>query len=52
MQRVMTWDSQDELAQQPNQEREAEKMHDELDVHDTGKSVRASMVSFFGYTQR
>jgi hypothetical protein len=38
MQRVIT--SQLPEAQQPNQLCEAEKMHEELDVQDTGKSAR------------
>lgn len=37
MQRVMG--AQEEERQQPNQEEEAEKMQDEEDVHDTGKSI-------------
>lgn len=36
MQRVMG--AQEEARQQPNQEEGAEKMQDEEDVHDTGKS--------------
>jgi hypothetical protein len=37
MQRVMG--AQEEERQQPNQEDGVEKMHEEEDVHDTGKSV-------------
>jgi hypothetical protein len=40
MQRVMTWELQEGSAQQPNQDWEAEKMQDEEEVQDTGKSVR------------
>jgi hypothetical protein len=47
MQRVMTCEEQEESAQQPNQDCEAENMQDEEEVQDTGKSVLGVVSVFF-----